>query len=241
MSDDTPIHLGDLASDIAARIQRETMAAINLDADAVDQAAPMIADQKKNVFSKVEFRWRTDDRQILDQIRIAATEVFWSQFEHAVTVVDKFYASVRVADTRVVGNHELVNTDAQRRVIFKKDSTGQYAEDWSRLTGQDIEVCLLDLSRLKLVLSQQLTELLNEAVFAKHIYDDAYQEGYASLIEGTQGDRNARASRESRVDKYHAYFRYYLYSQSEAFMRELSDLMRRLERIRDWRVRTQRD
>lgn len=240
MSNDTPEHLGDLASDVAARIQRETADAVNLDSE-VDERGPMIAEQKRTVFSKIDFRWRTADQQILSQIRSAATEAFWAHFEDAVTVVDRFYTSVRVPDTYVVGNHEMVKTDERRRIVFRKDSTGQYAEDWSRLTGQDIEACLLDLSRLKLIMSQQLTELLSEAVFAKHIYDDAYQEGYASLIEGTQGDRNARASRESRVDKYHAFFRYYLYAQAEAFMRELGDLMRRLERIREWRVRTQRD
>ena len=240
MSDDTPEHLGDLASAQAEKIKREMLDAINLD-DMVDEAAPMVAEQKRNVFSKVEFRWRSEDRMILEQIRTAATEVFWAQFEDSVKVVDNFYATVRVPVTRVVGGHDLVQTDERRRVIFQTTPTGQYTEDWGRLTGQDIEVCLLDLSRLKLVMAQQLTELLSEAIFAKHVYDDAYQEGYASLIEGTQGDRNARASREARVDKYHAYFRYYLYSQAESFMRELSSLMRLLERIREWRVRSQRD
>lgn len=240
MTDDTPKHLGDFASEVAEKLLREQRDSLKKE-DLVDECQPMVKDQKQSLFAKVEFRWRTEDRLILDQIRNAASAVFWEQFEDAVGVIDQFYATIRVPETREVGGHSIVLTDENRRMIFKKDPTGNYAEDWGSLTGQDIEKCLLDLSRLKLVMSQQLTELLNEAVFAKHIYDDAYQAGYSSLIEGTQGDRNARASRDARVDKYHAFFRWVLYSQAEAFSRELSDLMRRLERIREWRVRTQRD
>jgi hypothetical protein len=117
---------------------------------------------------------------------------------------------------------------------------GKPVEDWGRLTGQDIETALFDLQEIRLTVSQQVDELRSEAIYAKHVYDDGYQDGYRGLVEGTQGDRNAHASKVSRTDKYHSFFRYYVYSRSNTFWQELNAFIRLLERVRDWRVREQR-
>ena len=147
--------------------------------------------------------------------------------------MDTFYASLRMPE---INEHGVAIRDSGGRVVWQKNSRGQEIENWSCLTGDDLEKCLFDLTRLKLVLAPQLNELLLEAVFARHIADDAHMDGYAEVLDGTIGDRNAAASRKARTDKYHAFFKYWLYSQADAFMKEITNFCRILERIRYWRI-----
>jgi hypothetical protein len=225
--------VGDLASQVAKQLQDEHLAIMETAEAIVDEETPMRVEPRKMLFAKMEFSWRTSDAAILDQIRAAADRAFGELYGNAITILETFYASLRVAQLNEYG---LVKKDSGGRILWQKDSRGKEIEDWGRLTGDDLEKCLFDLTRLKLVLAPQLNELLLEAVFAKHIADDAHKDGYADLIDGTVGDRNAHASKVGRQDKYHAFFRYWLYSQADAFMKEISNFCRILERIRYWRI-----
>jgi len=225
--------VGDLAAQVAQQLADEHLAEVEKYGESVDEAAPMVAEKRKLLFSKIEFKWRTSDAAILDQIRAASDAAFKELYDEAITIMDTFYGSLRVAE---VNDHGVVLRDSGGRVLWQKDSRGNEIEDWSSLTGDDLEKCLFDLTRLKLALAPQLNELLLEAVFARHIADDSHQDGYAELIDGTIGDRNSHASRKGRVDKYHAFFRYWLYSNADTFMKEISNFCRILERIRYWRI-----
>jgi hypothetical protein len=55
-------------------------------------------------------------------------------------------------------------------------------------------------------------------------------------MDGTVAERTARANRESRQDRYHAYMRFYFWSHADVFLKEIQAFMRRLEKIRDWRM-----
>lgn len=234
MSDERP---GDLAARYSDQIMTEHIQ--NLDEGQVatlnDQEV-MIRDLKKSVFSKIQFKWRPDDERILEQIRGGVDTMFAEMFEDAFLIIDRFYEQMRVPEQNEDG---AVVHDSAGRVIWKKDPRGREVEDWDQLTGQDIERTLLDITRLKLILAPQANELLLEAIFARHIFDDKLQESYSSLMEGTIGDRNAYAARESKMDKYHAFFRFYLYSHAEVFLKEVNNFARVLERIRYWRIDAQ--
>jgi len=229
--------VGDLAAQEAQRLQDEHVAAaIANPEDEVDQVDPMHAEVRRNIFSKLEYRWRTSDVKILDQIRMAAELMFSELFDESIQAIDNFYGSLRVARINEEG---LVERDAQGRVLWQKDSRGREIEDWGRLTGQDIETCLFDLAKIRLLLAPQLNELLLEAIFAKHVADDAFSDAFKKPLDDTIPARNAYASSESRQDKYFAYFRYYLYSHADAFMKEINNFCRILERTRYWRIEDQ--
>lgn len=111
------------------------------------------------------------------------------------------------------------------------------AEHRDQLTGQEIEEMLFRLSRLRFVLMPEVNQLLLDAIYAKHVSEDHYQDHWGDILDGTQGDKSAKASRESREDKYHAFFKFHIYSTADTFMKELNNFQRLLERIRDWQVR----
>lgn len=228
--------VGDLATQTADELNETSTELVEAQAQAVDEEAPLVGDTRRNIFTKIAFVWRSDDQKILTRVRAAVDRAFVELFADAIRVIDGLYEEMRVPET-VDG---IVQRDALGRVLWQKDSSGSEIEDWSQLTGQDIEKALLDIARLKLIIAPQLNDLLLEAVFAKHIADDAHADAYAELVDETIPGRNAYAARKSRVDKYHAFFRYYLYSHADAFMKELNNFARVLERIRYFRIDEQK-
>jgi hypothetical protein len=106
------------------------------------------------------------------------------------------------------------------------------------LTGQDIEQCIMDLSRVQLLIRPELTKLKNRYIYAKMNAGDAHDAGWRS-IHGTTGDKDAKGNIASQQDRYHAYFCYHLWSTAEAFDKELTNFVFRMRDIRNWRVQAQ--
>lgn len=209
--------LGDLASRSAERLREKQLA--TLDQSAVtEQESPLQKSSKNNIFSKIYFSWRTEDRNILDQCRFAASEMFKEQFSDSIMVLDRFYKSLNIV------------RENGRPVADKTD--------WKNITTEEIEQALFELQCLRLTTTPQLNELLLEAIYAKNVEQDMHDDSWSALVEGTQGDRQAYARRKSRDDKYHAYFRYYLWSTADAFNKELISFMYLLKDMRSWRSNT---
>ena len=227
-------HEGDMAGAVARRLQSEHLEKVAADgARFVDQEPVMLA-ESKSLFSKINFRWRADDQALLDQIRASVDSMVAHLYSDAKATIDDFYAQLRVPECDPETG--VVTTDRQGRIVWRKDGRGREVESWDQMTGQDIEKCLLDLTRIRTEVAPRVNELLLEAVFAKHIADDAFQDAYAELLEETIPGRNAYASRKSRQDKYHAYFCYYLWSSAKTFLEEVGNFCRVLERVLYWRT-----
>jgi hypothetical protein len=123
------------------------------------------------------------------------------------------------------------------QVMSMLDQFYSKAENRDKLTGQDIEEMLFKLTRSRFILATEVNHLLLDAIYAKHVSDDRYQDHWNDIFDGTQGDKSANASRESREDKYFAFFKFHLYSTADTFLKELNNFQRLLERIRDWQTR----
>ncbi|WP_267716685.1 hypothetical protein [Streptomyces sp. CoH17] len=186
------------------------------------------------LFEKISYEWRPEDKNALVQLRAAASKLIGDLFGSAIDVIDEVYKQARVPATN---EHGATLRDSEGRIVWKTGGSGLALEDWSQVTGQDLEKALWDLQQVKLVSAQRVSELFLEAVFAKHTYNDFWHEAFEAVMDGTQGQRSARANREAKKDKYAAYFRYYLWHRADSFQREITSIMRILERIIDWRMR----
>ena len=223
-----------MAKAVARQLQNEWIEKVVADgANFVDEEPIMLA-ESKSIFAKITFRWRSDEQSQLDRIRAAVDRVMSDLYQDGKQAIDNFYAQLRVAECDP--NTGVVTTDAQGRIVWQKDARGKEIERWDQVTGQDIEQCLMELSRIKLGIAPKVNELLLEAVFAKHIHDDQFQDAYSELVEETIPGRNAYAARKTRQDKYHAFFCYYLWSSAKTFMDEVNNFCRVLERVRYWRI-----
>lgn len=222
--------LGDLAERLATRLTTDSSAPVQ-EASAITEEAAL--QDANNIFTKVRFSWRPEDRAALEQIRMSADGVFEEAFGYAITLIDDFYSLLWTPE---VDGNGVVRRYANDRTVWKKGPDGRPLEDWNQLTGQDIEQALMNLQRLKLEVAPQVNQLFLEALYARTVALDVADDAWVSVMEGTQGDRTARANRASRQDRYHAYFRFYQWSTAKTFLDEITAFMRRLEKIRDWQT-----
>lgn len=191
---------------------------------------------KGSIMDRIRFGWRPEDKLVMEQIKSGAEAAYDDLYRETFGVIDDFYEVVRVP--RMHNGH--VIKDHNGRTVWEVDQYGNIVQDYSKLTGQDIDTALFKLQEIKFYIAPKLNELLLGAIYAKHLYDDAHADAYSSVVEGTVGDREARASRDARQDKYAAFFRFWIYSQGDTFMKELNSLQRLLDRTRDAHIRSGR-
>jgi len=228
-------HSSDLTEAVSDAFIKEQAAPVNEDTPNPDA----MLDARHGLFTKISFSWRPEDRAILDRIQSSANSMVEEVFGEAIAAIDRFYEQLRVPETVNRGGHDVVCRDADNRVIWRRNADGRIVERWDQLTGQDIEMLIADLLRLKLLIAPQVNQLLNEAIYAKHVAADAHDDAWGSIVQGTQGDRTAKANRASRQDRYHAHFRYVLYSTANTLLREIAIFISRLSDIREWQIRSQ--
>lgn len=190
-------------------------------------------DLKTDVSERIQFKWKDYDRATIAQIQAASRMVCDDIFNGLLSTVDEFYGRFREAR---VNQYDLPMVDERNRVVFRRDDQGRYIENFDLLTGQDVEEAILKLQRDKIEAAQQVNSLFLEALFAKHLFDDEFHERYESLLDGTIADRTARATRDTKQAKYFAFFKFYLYQQADVIGKEVENLARILERVRQWRV-----
>jgi hypothetical protein len=225
--------LGDLAESVANQLAAETSAPVE-EASAITEEVAL--QQGNSLFTKIRFSWKAEDRAILDRIRIAADEMFQEAFAEIIAAIDGFYLQLRLPEQR----DGIVVRGADGRPVWQKDDNGHPLEDWTQLTGQDVEQTLANLARLRFTLAPQVNQLFLEALYARHGASDSYDDAWFEIMDGTQGDRSARSNRESRTDRYAAYFRYVLWSTADVFMKEITGFSKLLGNIRYWQIQSQK-
>lgn len=213
----------DLAEDVVNDLITQTEAAVHESA-MMSEEADLHASH--SLFSKIRFSWRPEDRAILERVRISANTKFKEMNEALITEVDSFYEHLWVPERHLPDG----------TIIWKTDEHGRPVEDWSQLTGQDLEQTLMNLQRIKLHVAPMVHELFLNALYARHVASDVYDDAWDKVLTGTQGDRTAYSNKESREDRYHAYFHYYVWSKAKVFLDEVNQFMRRLEKVRDWQT-----
>jgi len=223
--------LGDLTGDMAQKLANEAAA---LPEETLTEEKDLATENK--LFSKIRFNWRPEDRMALERVRIQAQAQFDQSFTDLIAVIDGFYELLRIPETR----NGIVLRGADGRPVWKKDEQGRIIESWDQLTGQDIEMTLANLMRLRIGIAPRINQLMLEAVYARHVASDIYDEAWVGVMEGTQGDRTALSNRASRKDRYHAYFHFYLHSVADTFLREINAFIKFLENVRHWQVRSQK-
>lgn len=228
----SPVGPLNFSEDVAREFIAEVSAPVE-EASAITEDAAL----QNNLFTKIRFSWRPEDRSILDRIKIAGDAEFADTFTDAITVVDHFYEQLRVPEQNEHGMVKLANG---RPVWLKDDSTGKYVERWSQLTGQDVEYTLAKLHQLKMQVAPRVNQLMLEAMYARMIPEDVADDTWGEIAAGTQSDKSARVKRENRTDRYHAFLRFYLYSTANTFLKEIEGFIKTLGNIRYWQVQSQR-
>lgn len=225
----------DLAGEVASEYQRKQGEGLEEVHQPSENERVLKRDNNRTLFSKISFEWKAEDRNTLEQIRAAVSVLVDDTFSGSYDIIDGIYRAVRVAELNSSG---VVKKDQEGRIVWQRDENGKLIEDWQQLDGVDIEKALFDLERVKIPISLRASELYSEALYAKHLFDDKWWDTYSEQIDGTQNDRASRANRGSNEEKYHSFFRYLLWERVNVLQKEIQSLMRLLEKVREWRIRS---
>ena len=227
----------DIAGEFLHKIQEQFLKEFVLEQDNSADNIEETISVYKTLSQKIRYNWAPEDHITVEQLRMTSEKLITEAFQKTFTIIDELYESFRKVE---INSNGIAVRDAQGRLQYKKDEIGNYIEDFADLTGQDIEKALLDIQRERFVTSQMIAELLLEANFAHFVYKDEFWEKYESILDGTNPLREAKANRETKQSKYFSYFRYYVWYRANEFNKELDNLTRILERIRQWRIAEQK-
>lgn len=183
---------------------------------------------------KMTFSWSSVDSAALAQINGAVDAMFADLFGGFFEEVEAMYEQSRIPKMNKYGQ---VIRDDRGRPCYELAESGKPKEDFSRLTGQDLDTFLIRSSELRLLIRRQVTELQLQAVFAKYSYNDERDDAFVEEIDGTIDDKSARSNRRVRAAKYHAFFRYALYQLANDFYLEMVNYCREIGKVREWRLR----
>lgn len=221
----------DIAAQFAEELRQEHEGSIEDPEAFLDEKDELEFQARKSIFNKIQYKWHNSDQLILEQIEAGASRLFEEEFDDVISILDSFYKEMRKPTGRLGPNN---------RPLWELDEDGKPIEDYSQISGQDIETTLLELQKIKFKLSPRVNKLLLQAVYAKYVFNDKHDDTWGKIVDGTQLDKTAKANQVARTDKYQAFFRYYLFRSSDVFLKEVDNFMRLLEKLRDWGIWSQR-
>jgi len=224
----------DIAAQAVLDLQQEMLDSVSDDFDPeTEETKDVKYERYRLTHTKLKPEWRPEDKSAVEQLKSAAELVVNDIFGASFAILDELYSSVRVP---VLTKYETPALDAKNRIIWQRDESGEYLEDWRKLDGYDIERALVRLQNLRLETSQRVQELFLETLMAKYSLQDEWHAAYEAPVQGTNPQREAVANRRAKNDRYNYLFRFWIYSNASVFEREIKDTSRLLERIRQWRV-----
>lgn len=198
-----------------------------------DEADEFNSPMKNQIFrEKFNYSWTQEEKSYLSVIKLASENVIIDVFKDAIGAIDDLYKQARVVVKSSTGKPL---KDERGGFVWEKDRYGRYIEDWKSVSTGDLENAILRLHQVKHDISDRVSTLYLEAVYAKYSYKEGFTDKYDKIIAGTVGDKTAAAEKAARREKYKAFSRYWLWYKSEQLKREVESNIRILTDIRGWR------
>lgn len=217
---------GDTAGDEATRDEAKRFA---------EPAAVQLPEERARKFrttgfSRMRTDWQGDDKITVNRVQMKVEHTFQDLFGEAHVLLYEVYATVREA---VLDTNDEPQLGQDGLPIWRRNSTGSFVEDWTKLTSRERERFLFLITTQLFSWEQIAADIWGEAMFAKALWEDSFSIGYESLpgSKPTIDDRTARARLESREDKYFALYVSWLSRKADALVRTMTLLSQRLKDV----------
>lgn len=177
-------------------------------------------------FSRMSLEWNGDDRDVVRAARDAVEGRILTEFQDAYQIMYRVYDIVRTPEVNALG--ETVK-DKFGLTVWKKAPSGEYEEDWSRLTFRDKEDLLFRITTRMFEWEQRAGDIWGEALIAKARWEERYAISFDAPVAGTVDDRKSKGQINSTDERYFAIYVTWLSKRSEALVRSMSLLGQRLK------------
>jgi len=177
-------------------------------------------------FSRMTLEWSSHDREIIRAAKDAVDGHIIREFQDAYEIMYRIYDLVRTPE--VTADGEIVK-DRFGYTMWRKSPTGEYQEDWSRLTFREKEDLLFRITTRMMDWEQRSANLWGEAMMAKARWEERYAIAFDAPIAGTVDDRRSKGNMNSTDERYFAIYTTWLSRRSESLVRSMSLLGQRLK------------
>lgn len=184
---------------------------------------------QKSGFSRMRLNWNEDQQSFVSLMHRTIDRRLMDNFSDAYELMWELYSVIREP---VMHNGEPVR-DSDGLVQWKRTPTGQFVEDWSKLTIRERERFLYQLTTRLFTWEQRATEAWAESMYAKVTWEQTFAAGYDRLGDGkdTIEGRTARGKLVAKEDHFLAIFMTYYSRKADALVRSLERLSQRLKDV----------
>ena len=195
----------------------------------MEQELPEEKDKKWRTpgFARMRMDWRSDDAPIISQAKSAVDGRIVANFSDAYQVMFEVYDLVR---TPLVDEETgEIKTDQYDFTLWKQTPSGNYEEDWSKLTLREKEKFLFTITTRMVDWEQRSADVWMEAMFAKAQFEERFSIAFDAPMSGTVDDRKAAGNLDAREERYFAIFLTAYSRKVEALVRTLGLLAQRIK------------
>jgi hypothetical protein len=181
------------------------------------------------VLPKLKMTFDKDEQETIDTIKFVVEQQVVSEFQPAFMLIKKFINRTRIPQLDGMGNEVM---DETGKVQWQRNSDGSIIEDWSKVGAMEMDSLVLNASTFSFFGGQKSIDLYAEAVFAKYMAEDAFDDKFAKILQGTISDKTTAANRNVRMERYFAFYKAYQYKRVKEVLDRLDSLVRRVEQVR---------
>lgn len=178
--------------------------------------------------SRLRIDWRGEDAMMMARVHQVVDTKLFEDFQDVYSIMFELYEVVR----EPVMDGDQPQLDQVGFPVWRRTPSGNYVEDWSKLTSRQRERFLFQITTRLFEWQQRAIAAWAEAMFAKAVWEEAFSKGYESLAGNkTVEARTSHAKVESADDRYFAIFVTYYSRKAESVVKTMELLSQRLKDV----------
>lgn len=188
---------------------------------------------KRPFLHRIRKDFTHDQSMVMQQVHTAVDNSIKEVFGDAFDIMAEIYLIVREQEFDKDGDPLF---DQYRLPVWKKNASGSYIEDWSKLGHRVRERFLFLITTRLFEWEQRVQEAWVESMFAKALWEQTFAEGFESLpaisaTKPTVDDRTQRGRVVAGEDYYFALVATYYSRRAEAIVRSMQSLAQRIKDV----------
>jgi hypothetical protein len=177
-------------------------------------------------FSRMKTEWSGPEGQLVRDVMGTIDDRIKHQFIDAYMVMNDLFELIRTPEEKEDGTPL---TDQFGFAVWKRLPSGDWDEDWSRLTRSQKEDFLFKITTRLFRWEQMAADSWTEAMLAKAQWEERFSIAYSAPPKGTIEDRTSAAKSDSADERYWAVFAASYSRRADAVVRVMSLLGQRLK------------
>lgn len=181
-------------------------------------------------FQRMRTEWTGDDKRVMDRIQALIARRLFDAFPEAYGIMEEIYELVREPAVNLATGE--ITRDPYGFVVWQRNPlTNQPIEDWTKLTNNQRENFLFQITTQLFEWEQRAADLWTSAMFSKGMFVEKFSIEYDAPMAGTIDDRNARGNKEAAEERYFALMNSALSKKADALVRTMTNLQLRLKDV----------